>query len=136
MFKLLLVSPDRASLSGLASILAEHGDVDLSWAYSGEQALDIASEMEIDLAVTDERLGDMTGLEFANRLLSVNPRIHCAAVSSLPQKNFHDISEGLGLLSQLPVHPGKEDAEKLIECLRYLKNLSGDVPVDGLRDHK
>jgi len=66
MFKLLLVCPDKASLSGLASVLAEHDDVDLSWAESGEQALDLASEMDIDLVITDEWLGDMTGLELAD----------------------------------------------------------------------
>ena len=42
MFNLLLVCSDKASLSGLASVLAEYSDVDLSWAESGEQALNIA----------------------------------------------------------------------------------------------
>jgi len=131
MFKLLLVSPDKASLSGLASALAEYGDVDLSYAASGEQALDIASEVDIELVITDEKLGDMTGLEFAGRLLPVNPSINCAAVSPLSPENFHDVSEGLGLMAQLPVRPGKEDAEKLMQCLRYLKSLMGDVKVRG-----
>ncbi len=129
MFKLLLVSPDKASLSGLASAFAEHDDVELSWAESGEQALDIASETDIVLVITDEKLGDMTGLEFAGRLLPVNPSINCAAVSRLSPENFHDASEGLGLMAQLPIRPGKEDGEKLIQCLRYLKSLMGDVQV-------
>ena len=125
MLKLLLVSPNQAPLSGLASALAEHGDVDLSWAESGEKALDIASDTAIDLVVTDERLGDMTGLEFAGRLLSVNPIINCASVSHLSPENFHEVSEGLGLMAQLPVQPSKEDAEKLLERLRNLKSLMG-----------
>jgi CheY-like chemotaxis protein len=121
MFKLLLVSSNKASLSGLASALAEHSDVDLSWAESGERALKIASDTTIDLVITDERLGDMTGLEFAGKLVSVNPRINCASVSQLSPENFHDASEGLGLMAQLPVRPGKEDAGKLIQCLSNLK---------------
>jgi len=129
MLKLLLVSPNKASLSGLASALVEHGDVDLSWAESGEKALDIASDTAIDLVVTDERLGDMTGLEFAGRLLSVNPIINCASVSHLSPENFHEVSEGLGLMAQLPVQPSKEDAEKLLECLRNLKSLMGGAQV-------
>jgi len=123
MLKLLLVSPDKVSLSGFASALLEHGDIDLSWAESGEKALDIASEIAIDLAVTDERLGDMSGLEFAGRLLSVNPMINCASVSHLSPENFHEASEGLGLMAQLPVKPGKEDAKKLLQRLRQVKSL-------------
>ena len=125
MLKLLLVSPNKASLSGLASALVEHGDVDLSWAESGEKALDIASDTAIDLVVTDERLGDMTGLEFAGRLLSVNPMINCASVSHLSPEDFHEVSEGLGLMAQLPIQPSKEDAEKLLQRLRNLKSLMG-----------
>ena len=125
MLKLLLVSPNKASLSGLASALVEHGDVDLSWAESGEKALDIASDTAIDLVVTDERLGDMTGLEFAGRLLSVNPIINCASVSHLSPEDFHEVSEGLGLMAQLPIQPSKEDAEKLLQRLRNLKSHMG-----------
>lgn len=125
MLKLLLVSPNKASLSGLASALVEHGDVDLSWAESGEKALEIASDTAIDLVVTDERLGDMTGLEFAGRLLSVNPIINCASVSHLSPEDFHEVSEGLGLMAQLPIQPSKEDAEKLLQRLRNLKSHMG-----------
>jgi len=125
MLKLLLVSPNKASLSGLASALVEHGDVDLSWAESGEKALEIASDTAIDLVVTDERLGDMTGLEFAGRLLSVNPIINCASVSRLSPEDFHEVSEGLGLMAQLPIQPSKEDAEKLLQHLRNLKSHMG-----------
>ena len=127
MLKLLLVSPNKVSFSGFASALLEHGDVDLSWAESGEKALDIASHTAIDLVVTDERLGDMSGLEFAGRLLSVNPMINCASVSHLSPENFHDASEGLGVMAQLPIQPGKEDAKSLLQRLRQLKNLMGDA---------
>ena len=125
MLKLLLVSPDENSLSGLASALKEHEDVDICWADSGERALDIASDPAIDLVVTDELLGDMTGFEFASRLLSVNPRINCASVSNLSPEEFHEASEGLGLMAQLPIHPNKEDANKLLQHLRNLKGLTG-----------
>ena len=127
MFKILLVSPDKNSLYGLASALAEHADVDLSWAESGKTALEIVTDSAIDLVVTDESLGDMTGLEFAGRLLSVNPMINCASVSRLSPENFHEISEGLGIMVQLPVKPDKEDAEKLLQRLKDIKNLMSSV---------
>jgi CheY-like chemotaxis protein len=124
MLKILLVSPDKGSLSGLASAWAESGAVDLMWAESGKMALGIAAETAIDLVVTDERLGDMTGLEFAGKLLAVNPMINCASVNHLPPEAFHEASEGLGLMAQLPVHPGKEHAEELLQRLKYIKSLT------------
>ena len=123
MIKLLLVSPDKNSLYKLASAFVEHADVDLSWAESGKTALEIATDSAIDLVVTDESLGDMTGLEFAGRLLSVNPMINCASVSSLSPEEFHEISEGLGIMVQLPFQPGKEHAEELLQRLKNLKML-------------
>jgi len=127
MLKLLLVSPDENSLSGLASALKEHKDVEICWADSGERALDIVSETAIDLVVIDENLGDMTNLEFAGRLLSLNPMINSVSVSSLSSKKFHEISEGLGLMDQLPIQPGQKDAEKLLQNLRHIKGLTGGM---------
>jgi DNA-binding NtrC family response regulator len=124
MHRLLLVTSDKNSLSDLASALLTHGDVDLSWADSGEAALDMISKTPVDLLVTDEKLVDMSGLKLANRLLHVNPMINCSAVSSLSHEDFHEASEGLGLLAQLPLQPGAEQAEGLLQRLRELKNLS------------
>jgi hypothetical protein len=90
-------------------------------------ALGIASDTAIDLVVTDEQLGDMTGLEFAGKLLAVNPMINCASVNHLPHEAFHEASEGLGLMAQLPVHPGKEHAEELLQRLKYIKILPDGV---------
>jgi DNA-binding NtrC family response regulator len=121
MLKLLLVSPDEDSLSGLYAALKEHDDVELMTVESGERALAMVSESVVDLVVTDEELGDMTGLGFARRLISINPMINCACVSHLGQERFHEVSEGLGLMDQLPIRPGKEDAERLLRNLRLIK---------------
>jgi len=130
MLKLLLVSSDKDALSDLASALAKYGDVELSWVESGGTALNLASDAAIDLIVTDERLGDMTGLEFAAKLLTVNPMINCASVSSLSHEKFHKVSEGMGLLAQLPIKPGKEHAKDLLQRLKYIKGLT-----DGVKDN-
>lgn len=129
MIKLLLVSPDKDALSDLASALIEHDDVALSWAKSGEVALNMAIETDFDLIITDEGLGDMTGLAFANRLLAVNPMINCATISRLSPEKFHEVSEGLGLMAQLPDRPGKAQAETLLQRLRDIRNL-----MSGVRD--
>jgi len=125
MMKLLLVNPDKSSLSELASALKEYDDLELLTTESGEKALAMVSESAVDLVVTDEELGDMTGLEFARSLISLNPMINCATVSGLEPERFHEVSEGLGLMDQLPTRPGKEDAERLLRNLRLIKGEIG-----------
>ncbi|MFC1868643.1 response regulator [Thermodesulfobacteriota bacterium] len=125
MLKLLLVGHDDKALSELESALKEYDDVELRRAESGEAALQMASNNRIDLVITDERLNDMTGLEFAGKLLLVNPMINCACVSPLSPGKFHEASEGLGVMGQLPSRPGKKDAEELLRNLRHVKGLMG-----------
>ncbi len=126
MVNLLLVSSDKKPLSDLASALERDGDVDVSWVKSGLEALKSVSSSDFDLVITDETLPDMTGLELAGKLLSVNPMIHCASVTTLSQKEYHEKSDGLGLMDPLPVQPGKKDAERLLQDLRQIKGyLSG-----------
>ncbi len=132
MYNLLLVTTNKDSLSALASALEKHNEADLSWAESGGKALEIASDIPVDLVVTDEKLGDMTGLELAFKLLSINPMINCAAVSSLSHDDFHEASEGLGLLAQLTFQPGAEQAEALLQRLKDLIKRSAEVNVDSL----
>ena len=126
MLRILLVSSKEDSLSDLASALAELGDVDLVRAGSGEKAIALAGDNDIDLVVTDEELSDMSGLELAGRFLSVNPMINCTAVSHLSPGEFHEASEGLGMMDQLPLHPGREEAERLLRDLRTLRGLMND----------
>lgn len=129
MIKLLLVTPDREPFAEFASATTQYDDIQLSWAESGQKALDIASGTPVDLIVVDEKLGDMTGIEFIEKLLSVNPMINCAAVSPLPSEKFHEVSEGLGVLAQLPVRPGAKESEDLLKRLKKLKDLAAAINI-------
>ncbi len=131
MIRLLLVTPYRKSLFELASAMEKYDDVKLTWTESGQKALDMLSETSVDLVVTDKELGDMTGLEFAEKLLRVNPMINCAVLSPLPSDEFHEASEGLGVLAQLPLRPAKADAEKMLKRLKTLKDLTAGITIGG-----
>ena len=113
----------KDDFSVFAAALKKHGDIDLSWAESGSKALDMASGRAFDLMVTDEELGDMTGLELTLKLLSVNPMINSASVSSLSTEDFHEASEGLGLMMQLSSPPSRDEAGELLERLRKITGL-------------
>jgi CheY-like chemotaxis protein len=121
--RILVVTQDKASMSAFKSGL-EKNQVQTAWAGSGSNAIVKVAEGRFDLVVTDENLGDMTGLEFIEKVISIKPMVNCAAVSSLLPDDFHEASEGLGILSQLPVRPGQEQAEKLLGQLKTIRNLA------------
>lgn len=116
MKQILLVTPNRSLFSDLAAAIQDLGG-HIRWATSGGQAIERIGHQPVDLVVTDEQLGDMTGLEFIAGVVAVNPAINCATVSSLSDKAFHQASEGLGILMKLPPAPGRADAERLITRL-------------------
>ena len=123
MIKILLVTSERDPFSEFVGVLKQKDDVELSRAATGQEALEAISDKPVDLVVVNENIDDMTGIEFMKKLLQINPMINCAAVSLLSPEEFHETSEGLGALMQLPVSPGKLDAENLLQRLNDLKNL-------------
>ena len=120
---ILLASRDKASLSAFKEGLEEH-QVQTLWAQSGRHAIAKLTEGNFDLVVTDENLGDMTGLEFIEKVISKKPMVNCAAVSSLLPADFNAASEGLGIFMQLPVRPDQEQAQKLLRQLKNILNLT------------
>jgi len=127
MLKILLVTRRKETLSEFIFALESRDDVDFSWVESGEKALNRVKEAPFDLLVADEKLADMTGLQLASRVVMLNPMINCAAISSLSAKDFHEASEGLGLMAQLPPKPGAEQAKDLLGRLKEIKSLEAEV---------
>ena len=123
MVNILLAGRDKTSMSALKAGLGEN-DVQIAWTESGSYALSMIAEKDFDLVVTDENLGDMTGLEFIKTVIVQKPMVNCAAVSSLLPDDFHEASEGLGILMQLPVRPGHEYAKYLLEHLKNILDLA------------
>jgi YesN/AraC family two-component response regulator len=127
MFRLLTVTPFKNALFEWTSTIEKYDDVEITWTESGQEALDKLSKTSVDLVITDKELGDMTGLEFAEKLVRVNPMINCAVLSSLSSDEFHEASEGLGVFAQLPLRPSKDDAENLLKRLKNLKALTSGM---------
>ena len=105
MYKLLLVGLDSNGKSTLEQTLKSDDRVTFECARGGKAALLQLKHRPADLVVSDEQLVDMTGLEFAIQLVRQNPMINCALVSALPKEDFHEASEGLGILAQLAGQP-------------------------------
>ncbi|MFH0729600.1 MAG: response regulator [Pseudomonadota bacterium] len=127
MIDLLLVTSNKTDFSIFSQELVNQNEVSLVWADSGDDALSKISKQGVDLVITDEKLNDMPGLVFAEKLVKQNALINCAVVSALPEKEFHEASEGLGLLAKLPPRPAAADARNLLERFRMIKGMvSGD----------
>lgn len=123
MTQLLIVTADPPRLADMSAELEKQGAA-VRWASSANQALELLGHHAIDLVVADENLGDMTGLAFIAQLVAVNPLINTAAVSSLSADAYHTVSEGLGILMQLPPEPNRSDGQRLMAHLNRLLNFT------------
>ena len=123
MLTILLASRDKTSMAALKAGLEEN-DVQTTWVETGGYALSMIAERDFDLVITDENLGDMTGLEFIKTVITQKPMVNCAAVSTLLPDDFHEASEGLDILLQLPVRPGPEYAKELLGHLKKILDLA------------
>ncbi len=72
----------------------------------------------------DENLsGGTDGLDCIKKLTHSDPFANCAAITSLSFEDFHEVSEGLGVLMGLPENPARQDAKRLFEHLENILNL-------------
>ena len=72
-YKILVVDDNTDILDVLELTFAE--DYHIFKAQSAQEALDILSQQEIDLTITDQRMPGMTGVELLEKTLAYNPRM-------------------------------------------------------------
>ena len=68
--------------------------------------------------VLDEGLRGGPPLELAKQLIQVNAMVNIAVVSPLAPEDFHEASEGLGILAQVPENPTAQDGQALAKVFR------------------
>lgn len=129
MYRLILVDSAGDTFSKMLPALQEDKRVLLCQADSGIAAFDALSRGAWDLALPDEQLTDMTGLEFARRLVARYPLVNCALVSSMADTEFHEATEGLGIIAKLPPDPDQDHAGELLQKLESILRLQGGPPV-------
>lgn len=118
MSRILLVVDQMDTFEELADALRQEGGAEILWAHDSENAFSKVADDPPDLVIVDETIGETSGLDWIRRLMEVNAFIHTAAVSSLSHEEFHETSEGLGIMDQLPPRPGKADAQRIVNTLR------------------
>jgi len=98
-------------------------ELNLSRVASGEEVIAAASSTGCDVVLIGTKLVGKTPLEFARTLAKKLPLIDSAIVSSLPEDEFHELTEGLGVFTALPPVSGADEAEAFYAKLRKIRQL-------------
>jgi DNA-binding response OmpR family regulator len=97
--------------------LPRQKDIEMATATTAAVGLSLLEGKQIDLVIVDEQLDDMSGIAFVEQLVKSNPLVNAAIVSALTTEEFHEATEGLGVLMQLPAQPQEKDVETLLSML-------------------
>ncbi|MEW6265259.1 MAG: response regulator [Thermodesulfobacteriota bacterium] len=132
MLEVLLVSGRPEMFSDLEAVLASDREFSFQRAADGAAALDYAGRNAPHLVVADDELEDMSGLELVRRLIERNVFINTALVSSWSEPEFHEKTEGLGLLARVPPQPSPAEARALLDQLKTIvSRLTGPARAGG-----
>ena len=116
----LLLATDLTKFSALVTGLQRQPEIELLSAETRVAGLSLIKSKQIDLVIVDEQIGDMRGIAFVKQLVKINPLANTAIVSALTAEEFHEATEGLGVLMQLPIEPRDKDAKKLLATLEKI----------------
>lgn len=70
------------------------------------------------LVVIDKGLPDFEPLKLVLEIMMVSAMTLTAVVTDMSEDDFHEASEGYGVLKALPVNPGSGDGRELAELLK------------------
>jgi response regulator RpfG family c-di-GMP phosphodiesterase len=122
----LLVGNESSAIAPYAKRMEEEYQIYPFHVDSGNAGLSLLLENagnKLDLVIVDELLFDMTGIEFIRRVVRLNPWVNTVIVGSMPDKDFHEATEGLGVLLQLSPNPEMQDVKALFELCMKLRRL-------------
>jgi DNA-binding NarL/FixJ family response regulator len=120
MLHIVLASSRLTALQSFAAALSANPEVQLQQVASGAEALGAVRTAAPHLVIIDSALPDVAPLELVQQLLLVNAMVNTAVVSPLADEEFHEASEGLGILGRLPEEPGANDAAGLLGQLKKI----------------
>ena len=124
MTHVLLVSREKTVFKELEEAFSDI-QITFDWTDSAQNTLTKLSKEKFDLFITEEQLPDMTGRDLIEKVLFKNAMMDSVVLSALSHKDFHEAYEGLGVLMQFPVVPGKEQARDLLDHINRIARIAG-----------
>lgn len=116
----LLLANEMARFSALRTGLQHRRELEIVSAATGVDGFLLLKDRKINLVIIDQQLGDIDGISFVKQLVKINPLINTAIVSTLSAEDFHEATEGLGVLMQLPKEPQERDGDTLLTILEKI----------------
>jgi DNA-binding NarL/FixJ family response regulator len=115
----IIVATDRPqALQAFTTALSSNPEIHLECVGTGAEALEAVRVSAPQLVIIDKNFCDSNPLELVSKLLRLNAMVNTAVVSSLSEEEFHEASEGLGILARLPAEPGEDDVADLLRRLK------------------
>jgi DNA-binding NarL/FixJ family response regulator len=118
MLRIVFATARSQAMQTFTAALTTNPEVDLKCVVSGAEAIEAARISAPQLMIIDSDLPDDKPLNLVQKLLMVNAMVNTAVVSPLSDEEFHEASEGLGVLGRLPDNPGESDAADLLGKLK------------------
>jgi len=125
MLRIVLATDRLEAIQAFVEALSSNPEVRLQHVTSGAEVLEAVSVSAPHLVIIDSGLANTEPLELVKKLLMVNAMMNMAVVSPLSEAEFHEASEGLGVLGRLPKEPGESDAADLLHRLKKVLGAMG-----------
>jgi len=125
MLRIVLATDRLEAMQAFVEALSSNPEVRLQHVTSGAEVLEAVSVSAPHLVIIDSGLTDNEPLELVKKLLMVNAMMNTVVVSPLSEEEFHEASEGLGVLGRLPGEPGESDAADLLHRLKKVLGVMG-----------
>lgn len=127
MLNILSVNENEQQIEPMLQALRSRIDIKVVHAKSAKFALERIGFQEIDAVIVAEKLPDSSGKDFLEDLTKKNPFVASAMISAMDHDDFHEHTEGLGVLMQLPENPGHKEAAEFIEKLQEIDKIMAGV---------
>jgi len=110
----IIVTPRSDDLQSFSEGLKEQG-VSVTMKPDAETLLAAIRKTPVNLVVVDQELPESDPVRLIMDILTVDATIQTAVLTPLSEEDFHEASEGLGVLKGLPIQPQALDGKALGE---------------------
>src|SRR3954469_15086896 len=126
-YRLLVVDDEPLALNLAKRVFESESDIALHAATSAVRALEMAMIHDIDLVITDQRMPEMTGLQFLARVREVRPRALRVLLTAFPDTTVALKAINEGLLYRFILKPWEpEDMRVTVRRALETKRLSDE----------
>lgn len=116
--RVVLASSSSENMMQIENELRNSLETEIYWADTADAVMAKIRTASVQLVVVDERLIDSAGIDVVRMVAAGAPFVTCALVSNMAADEFHEQTEGLGVLMQLPAPIDQEAAVKFCSTLQ------------------